>query len=131
MIAAWLTRQGTPATRGAGNVASGRALADWVDLNNGYDNFTYRIPDLIPVHGTVLLNADWRAGAWLTDNVAAVEVQRVLAANWSVLVDPTTTSARLFQLGGWSVPGDFVRPHAPTGRGAVIAPRTRCADLAS
>jgi hypothetical protein len=131
VVAGWLTRQATPATRLAGSVATERALGDWVDLDDDYGNYTYRIPDPTPVHGTVLLAADWLAAAWLSENVAAGEVQRVLAANWPVLIDPSTPSARLFELGGWSVPGEFVAPRIPTGRAAVIAPRTRCADLAS
>jgi hypothetical protein len=129
VIAGWLTRQATPATRGAGSVASDRALGDWVDLDDAYENFTYRIPDPTPVHGTVLLAADWLAAAWLSDNVDAVEVQRVLAANWSVLMEPATTSARLFELGDWAVPREFVAAPTPTGRSAVIAPRNRCADV--
>jgi hypothetical protein len=129
VIAGWLTRQATPATRSAGSVASERALGDWVDLDELYENFTYRIPDPMPAHGTMLLAADWLAAAWLTDNVGAADVQRVLGANWALLVDPSTPSARLFELGGWAVPGEFITPRTPTGRAAVIAPRTRCAEL--
>ncbi|MEO8695684.1 MAG: hypothetical protein ABI658_19355 [Acidimicrobiales bacterium] len=129
VIAGWLTRQASPATRGAGAVARERAMGDWVDLNDHYENFTYRIPDPTPVHGTVLLAADWLAAAWLSDNVDAAEVQRVLTANWSVLMEPATTSARLFALGGWAVPGEFVAARSPSGRAAVIAPRNRCADV--
>ena len=130
VIAGWLTRQATPATRSAGSGATERALGDWVDLNDHYEAFTYRIPDPMPVHGTVLLAADWLAAAWLADNVGTAEVQRVLAANWSSLIDPSTPAARLFELGGWTVPAEFVASRAPTGRAAVIAPRTRCAELA-
>ena len=129
VIAGWLTRQATPATRRAGSVASERALGDWVDLDEHYESFTYRIPDPMPAHGTMLLAADWLAAAWLSDNVGAADVQRVLAANWSSLIDPSTPAARLFELGGWAVPGEFITPRTPTGRAAVIAPRTRCAEL--
>ena len=128
VIVGWLTRQATPETSRAGNIATERALGDWVDLDEGYENYTYRIPDPTPVHGTVLLAADWRAATWLSENVTRTEVQRVLAANWSELVDPRTKSSRLFELGGWSVPRDFVAPRTPTGQGAVVVPRTSCAD---
>lgn len=129
VIAGWLTRHATPATHGAGSVATERALDDWVDLGDHYENYTYRIPNPTPVHGTVLLAADWLAATWLADNVASAEVQRVLAANWSVLIDPATTSARFFELGGWAVPAEFVAARTPSGRAAVIAPLARCADV--
>ncbi len=129
VIAGWLTRQATPATRSAGSVARERALDDWVDLNDHYETYTFRIPDPMPVHGTMLLAADWLAAAWLADNVDAAAVQRVLAANWSVLINPATASARLFELGGWAVPAEFVAARSPSGQAAVIAPRNRCADV--
>ncbi|HUP71431.1 MAG TPA: hypothetical protein VM282_00135 [Acidimicrobiales bacterium] len=130
VVAGWLTRQASLATRRAGSVATQRALGDWVDLNDHYENFTYRIPDPTPTHGTMLLAADWLAAAWLSENVDTADVQRVLAANWPLLMDPATPSARLFALGGWAAPAEFVSTRTPTGRGAVITPRTRCADAA-
>jgi hypothetical protein len=130
VVAGWLTRQATPATRGAGSIAGERALGDWVDLDEHYENYTYRIPDPTPVHGTVLLAADWLAATWLSENVDTADVQRVLGANWPLLMDPATPSARLFALGGWTVPAEFVATRTPSGQGAVIAPRTRCADAA-
>jgi hypothetical protein len=131
VLAAWLAAQATPATRTwvLANVGLWPP-GDFADLNIDDQNYTPGMIDPLPWHGTVVLENDWATARELLQRVPDSAVSAVIAAHWDELLRPSTTAARLFELGGWAAPATVTAPPQPTGQGAVITPTARCADVA-
>ncbi len=127
VLALWLAGRSTEKARRALDQASTDLVgAGYVDLlfEEHYDR---TVPPALPSFGSLATGADVQTAKALL-SLPDKRVEAVVRSRWNDLVDPEARPGLLFELLGEPVPESAKTP--PSGRGGLIPPMARSADLA-